>query len=281
MEITNFLEFRDKLLPSFNEYLNSQITKDVTQPDLREAMLYAVNSGGKRVRPMLMLATVYSSGIKFENLNEYFDLAGAIELIHTYSLIHDDLPEMDNSDIRRGKPTVHKKFNAAIAVLAGDALLTQAFYWISKSKLDASRRMAAIRVLSHNAGPMGMVAGQVKDMDSENKKLSFDELVELHNEKTGDLIVASVTMGATTADHSLSINLVEYAKKIGLAFQIKDDIDDFQNGEDQNKNTFPNLLGINESEDLLSEYVKDALNAVLKEEKFDKNLLVSFLDYFK
>ncbi|APX73374.1 farnesyl-diphosphate synthase [Companilactobacillus allii] len=276
-----FTEFHEAILPEFNEFLINKLTMEIKQPTLRDAMIYSVNAGGKRVRPILMLAVIYSCGVKKEDLPKYFDIAGAIELIHTYSLIHDDLPEMDNDDYRRGKLSNHKKFGTGPAVLAGDGLLTQAFYWIAKSDLDTSKRMAAVRILSHNAGPMGMVAGQMTDITKEDKKLSENELTELHRQKTADLIVAAITIGAFCADHSLSKNLVDYANKIGLAFQVKDDLDDYGSLEDADKNTFPNLIGKEATEDRLNNLVKDALNAVLKEEKFDKNLMVSFLDYFK
>lgn len=279
MDIKNFLDFHEKVLPDFDKFLTEKLTKEIKQPKLREAMLYSLNSGGKRVRPVLMLAVIYSCGVKLEDLKDYYDIAGAIELIHTYSLIHDDLPEMDNDDYRRGKLTSHKKFGTGSAVLAGDGLLTQAFYWIAKSSLDASKRMAAVRILSHNAGPMGMVAGQMTDISG--KKLNEEELTELHQHKTADLLVAAITIGAFCADHELSSNLVEYAQKVGLAFQLKDDLDDSDDGEDVDKNTFPNLIGKSATEERLRNLVKDALNAVLKEEKFDKNLMVSFLDYFK
>jgi geranylgeranyl diphosphate synthase type II len=281
VEIKSFTEFHEKLLPEFNQFLNDKLTNEIKQPLMRESMLYSLNSGGKRVRPMLMLATVYSSGVKFDDLPKYFDVAGSIELIHTYSLIHDDLPEMDNDDYRRGELTSHKKFGTGPAVLAGDGLLTQAFYWIAKSSLDTSKRMAAVRILAHNAGPMGMVAGQMTDITKEDKQLSIEELTQLHKQKTADLITAAITIGASCADHALSKELVMYAEDVGLAFQIKDDLDDADDGEDVDKNTFPNLIGKEATEEKLRNIVRDALNAVLKEDKFDKNLLVSFLDYFK
>ncbi|KRK91490.1 polyprenyl synthetase family protein [Companilactobacillus futsaii] len=281
MEIKKFSDFCEQILPDFNQFLNDRLNSEIKQETLKQAMLYSVNAGGKRVRPMLFLAVAYSSGVKLKDLPKYFDIAGAIELIHTYSLIHDDLPEMDDSDYRRGKLSNHKKFGVGPAVLAGDALLTQAFYWIAKSSLNTDKRMAAVRILSHNAGPMGMVAGQMTDITMEDKVLSKVDLTTLHKEKTADLLVAAITMGAFCADHELSKNLVLYAQDIGLAFQLKDDLDDFDDGEDANKNTFPNLIGKEATEKKLTELIKEAFNAVLKEDKFDKNLLVSFLDYFK
>lgn len=279
MEIKKFNEFSAQVLPDFNKFLNDKLNTEIKQETLREAMLYSLDAGGKRVRPMLLLATAYSSGIKLADLPKFFDIAGAVELIHTYSLIHDDLPEMDDSDYRRGKLANHKKFGVGPAVLAGDGLLTQAFYWIAKSDLSTDKRMAAVRILAHNAGPMGMVAGQMTDITMEDKQLTESQLTTLHKEKTADLITAAVTIGAFCAGHDLSKNLVQYANDIGLAFQLKDDLND--DGEDVNKNTFPNLIGKEATETKLSELTKDALNAVLKETEFDKNLLVSFLDYFK
>ncbi|MCV3762771.1 polyprenyl synthetase family protein [Companilactobacillus farciminis] len=281
MEIKKFSDFCERVLPDFNQFLNDRLNSEIKQETLKQAMLYSVNAGGKRVRPMLFLAVAYSSGVKLKDLPKYFDIAGAIELVHTYSLIHDDLPEMDDSDYRRGKLSNHKKFGVGPAVLAGDGLLTQAFYWIAKSSLNTDKRMAAVRILSHNAGPMGMVAGQMTDITMEDKLLSEDELTTLHKEKTADLLMAAITMGAFCADHELSKNLVLYAQDVGLAFQLKDDLDDCDDGEDADKNTFPNLIGKEATETKLNELVKEAFNAVLKEDKFDKNLLVSFLDYFK
>lgn len=281
MEIKSFQEFHKKILPEFDKFLTDKLTAEIKQPMMRDSMLYSLNSGGKRVRPMLMLATVYSAGVKYEDLPKYFDIAGAVELIHTYSLIHDDLPEMDNDDYRRGKLTSHKEFGTGPAVLAGDGLLTQAFYWIAKSDLDTSKRMAAVRILSHNAGPIGMVAGQMTDITKEDKKLNIDELTALHKQKTADLISAAITIGASCANHQLSKELVAYAEDVGLAFQLKDDLDDADDGEDADKNTFPNLIGKQATQEKLRNLVNEALNAVLKEEKFDKNLLVSFLEYFK
>ncbi|MFH5810454.1 polyprenyl synthetase family protein [Companilactobacillus sp. FL22-1] len=281
MEIKKFNEFSAQVLPDFNKFLNDKLNTEIKQETLREAMLYSLDAGGKRVRPMLLLATAYSSGIKLADLPKFFDIAGAVELIHTYSLIHDDLPEMDDSDYRRGKLANHKKFGVGPAVLAGDGLLTQAFYWIAKSDLSTDKRMAAVRILAHNAGPMGMVAGQMTDITMEDKQLTESQLTTLHKEKTADLITAAVTIGAFCAGHDLSKNLVQYANDIGLAFQLKDDLNDADDGEDVNKNTFPNLIGKEATETKLSELTKDALNAVLKETEFDKNLLVSFLDYFK
>ncbi|CAJ2232482.1 polyprenyl synthetase family protein [Companilactobacillus paralimentarius] len=281
MEIKKFSDFCDQVLPDFNKFLDDKLKSEIKQATLRDAMLYSLDAGGKRVRPMLFLAVAYSSGIKLDKLSQFYDIAGAIELVHTYSLIHDDLPEMDNSDYRRGKLANHKQFGVGPAVLAGDGLLTQAFYWIAKSNLSTDKRMAAVRILAHNAGPMGMVAGQMTDITMENKILTEDELTTLHKEKTADLITAAVTTGAFCAGHELSKNLVQYANDIGLAFQLKDDLNDADDGEDSNKNTFPNLIGKEATEAKLKDLVKDALNAVLKENEFDKNLLVSFLDYFK
>ena len=281
MEIKDFSKFCDQVLPKFNNFLDDKLNSEIKQPTLRDAMLYSLDAGGKRVRPMLFLATAYSSGAKLDDLPKYFDIAGAIELVHTYSLIHDDLPEMDNSDYRRGKLSNHKQFGVGPAVLAGDGLLTQAFYWIAKSSLSTDKRMAAVRILAHNAGPMGMVAGQMTDITMEDKVLNQEDLTTLHKQKTADLITAAVTTGAFCAGHELSTNLVQYANDIGLAFQLKDDLNDADDGEDVGKNTFPNLIGKEATETKLKDLVKDALNAVLKEEEFDKNLLVSFLDYFK
>jgi geranylgeranyl diphosphate synthase type II len=218
-------------------------------------MRYSVFSGGKRIRPVLILATNEMCG---GNMSHAMPAACAIEMIHAYSLIHDDLPAMDDGKLRRGKPTVHLQFNEAIAVLAGDALLTLAFETIA----DSSDRFVAelVRELAQAAGTMGMVGGQVADIEWTGKELDFPILEYIHSHKTGALIAAAVRMGAITAgaDEEALKSITGYGRCLGLAFQIADDIIDVESpteitGKDsggdatKGKVTYPGFFGVSES----------------------------------
>lgn len=249
----------------FNYYLKDT---HCPTPTLQEAMAYAVLNGGKRIRPLLVYATGYAFDAPLENCDV---AACAIEFIHAYSLVHDDLPAMDNSDLRRGKPSCHKAFNEALAILAGDALQPLAFEVIAshKAKLSAEQRITMIKILSHASGMDGMVAGQTLDL------AGTGALLEMYNLKTGALLTASVTLGATAA-HVTSPRILnalkKYAENIGLAFQIQDDLLDFENaattGKPQGldaaneKKTYPILFGIEKTREQIEELFTDALNAI-------------------
>ena len=190
-----------------------------------EAMRYSSLSGGKRVRPFLLMTCANIFDIPaFESINA----AAAIELVHTYSLIHDDLPAMDNDDFRRGNPSSHKKFDEATAILAGDALLTYAFEILSDEKThkDPAIRCDLIRALAHSSGFKGMIGGQMIDLENSNKALSKAQIANLHRQKTGELFMASCEMGAILGEASRqdANRLRYYAHDLGLAFQIRDDI---------------------------------------------------------
>ncbi len=241
--------------------------------DLMKAMRYSLFAGGKRLRPILCIAgteAVRGAG------NRVIPVACALELIHTYSLIHDDLPLMDDDDFRRGKPTNHKVFGDAIALLAGDGLLTEAFNLMTSP--DATGQIApdlllqAVRIISRAAGPAGMVGGQVVDMQWEGKKADIETVKFLHSRKTGAMITASVVSGAILAGaEELQIqSILSYGKKIGLAFQISDDILDVEGDseimgktagadEEKGKTTYPSVLGLDESKRIQSELVQDAV----------------------
>jgi geranylgeranyl pyrophosphate synthase len=240
---------------------------------LQDAMRYSVLNGGKRVRPLL----VYASGALFDTALSQLDTpAIAVELIHCYSLVHDDLPAMDNDDLRRGKPTCHKKFGEAIALLAGDALQTEAFMRLANdANNDAATRVKMLQVLAEAAGRLGMAGGQAIDLLATGGQLSLAQLQTMHQLKTGELIKASVLLGAIAA----SANTAEYAKlavfadNIGLAFQIHDDILDIESdtatlgkkqGADQalNKVTYPALLGLVEAKKLAEQTYQAALAAL-------------------
>jgi geranylgeranyl diphosphate synthase type II len=242
-------------------------------PTLYESMRYSLSAGGKRIRPILSIASCEAVGGRTEDV---IPAAIAIEMIHTYSLIHDDLPAMDNDDLRRGKPTNHKVFGEATAILAGDGLLTLAFSILS----GVSNSMKIIHEIALAAGPEGMVGGQQLDIENEGKNIDVKALEELHRRKTGALILAAVRSGGIAggaAETQLSA-LTDYGMKIGLAFQIADDILDLEGdvenigkspGKDvkQNKNTYPALLGSTESKIVARNLVDEALEAL---ESFDE-----------
>lgn len=208
-------------------------------PDSRivDAMRYSTLSGGKRIRPFLLMACANIFDI---SIDASMNAATAIELVHTYSLIHDDLPAMDNDDFRRGNPSNHKKFNEATAILAGDALLTYAFEILSDEKThkNPAIRCELIKALAHSSGFKGMIGGQMIDLESSNKTLTKAQIANLHRQKTGELFMASCEMGAILGDAPSEERkkLRYYAHNLGLAFQIRDDILDHNDSENQKIN---------------------------------------------
>ena len=227
---------------------------------LYASMRYSAMAGGKRIRPFLVLESAKLFG---GELSRAIYFAVALEMVHTYSLIHDDLPCMDNDDLRRGKPTNHKIYGEATATLAGDALLTGAFELLCAADLPSDTVRRAVRILSEAAGAEGMIGGQIMDMQAENQEISFETLVKLHSLKTGALITASVKLGLLAAgvkDESKIEALVAYAGYIGLAFQIIDDVLDAEgdvsvlgkstgSDEKSGKVTFLHFLSASEARD--------------------------------
>ena len=225
---------------------------------LHEAIRYSMFAGGKRIRPVL----VYASGEAFDAAPAALDVcACAVEMIHTYSLIHDDLPAMDDDDLRRGRPTCHKAYNEATAILAGDSLQALAFQALSQDsaiRVSAQQRLRMINALARAIGAAGMTGGQAIDLEAENRTLDLEQLQTMHARKTGALIRASIELGALCADRvdeQRFDSVSRYAECIGLAFQIHDDILDIEGdtatlgkpqGSDleRNKSTYPNLLGL-------------------------------------
>lgn len=268
----------------------SSITAD--KPELQkivvEAMEYSLSAGGKRLRPVLMLEFCRMCGEK--DTDKYLDIACSVELIHTYSLIHDDLPCMDNDDYRRGKPSCHKAFPENIALLAGDALNSLAFEVISDAAMDgrisAEKAVMLISVLSKAIGTNGMIGGQVIDLQCENKEIDIDTLNVLQQYKTGALIEAACVMGVVLSGKYDSIPAAaDYASAMGRAFQIEDDILDVTGtfeelgkpiGSDaeQHKNTYVSLLGLDRAKQIAKQLTVQAL-AVLK--KFDDSSFLSEL----
>ena len=276
-------------------HLTQLIEKRASDARLKEAMLYAVQSGGKRIRPLLTLA-VGASGTSTNGAA--LDLACALEMIHTYSLIHDDLPGMDDDDLRRGRPTVHKAFDEATAILAGDALLTLAFEVAANANLEANQLVEAVKILSTASGMNGMISGQMKDIASEEATITLEQMKEIHREKTGELLLAAVRLGNLYIDDSkMKEAFVSYATHFGLAFQIQNDLQDVcwtseqtgkETGKDSelSKNTYPSLLGVEGAKDaLLNEIAscKRALEEVAftPENEQTKTLLVEFLTYLE
>ena len=200
------LELKE-LKEQIDQFLEQQMPSDIDQPTLASSMEYSVNAGGKRLRPALTLTTVQIFG---GQLNQNVMKAStAIELLHTYSLIHDDLPAMDNDDLRRGKPTNHKKFGAGMATLAGDGLLTMAFQWLTDNQLPTETQAELTLALAKAAGPAGMVAGQARDIEGEHQNLTLEQLRYLHRQKTGDLLSYAVLAGGIiTKQDSTTKNLL-------------------------------------------------------------------------
>jgi len=256
----------DRLLPGENEFPQK----------LHKAMRYSVFAGGKRIRPVLVMASAETFGGLTDSI---IDIACAVELIHTYSLIHDDLPAIDNDDMRRGMPTCHKVFGEAMAILAGDALLASAFDVMANTHASTDEErlllLKTIQEIARAAGSTGMVGGQVVDIESEGKDVAFPVLEYIHIHKTGELILASIRAGAimkNAGDKELEA-MTRYGEAIGLAFQIADDILDVEgNKEDTGKNvggdakkekvTYPSILGIEESKKRARELTDIALASV-------------------
>ncbi|WP_431190680.1 polyprenyl synthetase family protein [Metabacillus flavus] len=264
--MTSRKELIEKELPLYIEKLSAPQT-------LKEAMLYSLNAGGKRLRPILVLASLKAFG-KEEAMG--MPAACAVEMIHTYSLIHDDLPCMDDDDLRRGKPTNHKVYGEALAVLAGDGLLTQSFQAvISLDNVDPVQKLRLVSELVHAAGAEGMAGGQAADMEGEAKNLSLQELEYIHMHKTAKLLTFSLVAGAILAGAGQSEieKMRVFGQHIGIAFQIRDDILDIEGTVDKigkpvgsdthnQKTTYPSLLTINGAKDKLASHIALAKNVL-------------------
>ncbi len=248
---------------------------DAPLVELHRAMRYAVLGGGKRIRPLLVYAAGHALGVDDERLDSP---ACAVEIIHAYSLVHDDLPAMDDDDLRRGRPTCHIVFGEAMAILAGDALQALAFELLARDepKIDAPGRLAMLHALGAACGAEGMAGGQAFDLSAVGKRLTLSELERMHAYKTGALIRAAVRLGALAAGHhdgDLLARLDRYGHAVGLAFQVRDDILDIEGessvigktaGKDAaaDKPTFPSIIGLDASRARLDDLVADALDAI-------------------
>ena len=269
----------DQLLHSYTQQVDAQLELMIPQAagpasKLYKAMRYSVFNGGKRVRPALCFAAADAIGASNSNTAK---VAAAVEMIHAYSLIHDDLPAMDDDDLRRGVPTCHIKFDEATAILAGDGLQSLAFKQLTElADLPPSINLKLIAILSDLAGCNGMVSGQAVDLASTGKQLSADELDYMHNHKTGALIEASVVMGALATDQATDDQieaLKQYARAIGLAFQIQDDILDVESSTEElgksqgsdsanDKATYTSILGIEKARSEAEKLYQTSIDAL-------------------
>ena len=269
----------DQLLHSYIRQVDAQLELIIPQAagpasKLYKAMRYSVFNGGKRVRPALCFAAADAIGASNSNTAK---VAAAVEMIHAYSLIHDDLPAMDDDDLRRGVPTCHIKFDEATAILAGDGLQSLAFKQLTElADLPASINLKLIAILSDLAGCNGMVSGQAVDLASTGKQLSADELDYMHNHKTGALIEASVVMGALATNQATDTQieaLKQYARAIGLAFQIQDDILDVESSTEElgksqgsdsanDKATYTSILGIEKARSEAEKLYQTSIDAL-------------------
>lgn len=294
--MTNDLKaFQDQYRPLLEQTMDQYLKDLNTRPLLRDAMAYSVDAGGKRIRPLIIMLVCDAFGREIDA--DVLACGSALEFIHTYSLIHDDLPEMDNDDLRRGKPTNHKVFGPAMAVLAGDGLLTTAFEIMSQTKLTAAVKTQLIADLALAAGPQGMVNGQVGDIEGETKKLTLDQLKDVHAQKTGALLVYAFMAGGLLAGkQSAELALLKrIGANFGLAFQIYDDIMDVvsdtatmgkktQKDQAEHKNTYPGLLGLEGAYQELAKVkklVSSDLETLAKTTDCKIDLLAALLNYFK
>ncbi|MER2174075.1 MAG: polyprenyl synthetase family protein [Carnobacterium sp.] len=293
----NLKSFKDNVIPSFEEEMLGYIGENGTEKEpLHEAMFYSLEAGGKRIRPLLLLATIQSLGGDSRN---GYAVSAALEFIHTYSLIHDDLPAMDNDDLRRGKPTSHIVYGEDTAILAGDALLTQAFEIIAASDASPEKKVKLILALAKSAGPEGMILGQMADIQGEKKDLNLEELQFIHRNKTGELLKFPIYAACVIADAATDVEeqLMGYAEHIGLAYQIRDDILDVIGNVEEigkntgmdavhNKSTYPGLLTLEGAKKALNQELTAAKLNLLTVEQISRdsdrpvqiNLLVEIID---
>lgn len=268
----NFEKQNSEYFQCIEEYLDQNCFNNVNVPqkELFEAMRYSLLAGGKRLRPIFVLDFCRMCGGDWQKALPF---AAAVEMVHTYSLIHDDLPCMDNDDYRRGRLTNHKVYGEATAVLAGDALLTAAFSYISRGDFSADVRIRAVEILADCAGEMGMVGGQMLDIQSEKRQCTEQEVLDIQIRKTGALIRAACMLGVLAGEGS-DAQLADadaFAENLGLAFQIRDDMLDVIGkaeelgknvGVDINKNTFIQLYGISVCDDMVRKHTDVALSCL-------------------
>lgn len=285
-------DFSKTHLPHVEKEMLHFIQENTNHEKLAESMSYSVSAGGKRLRPLIILATVAAFNKK-NDLASY-QVAASLEMIHTYSLIHDDLPAMDDDDLRRGKPTNHKVYGEALAVLAGDGLLTAAFQILTEVSLDPDKKILLLQLLAKASGPSGMVAGQAGDMAAEEKKVNLTELKAIHAGKTGALLTYAFMAGGILANQVPTIiaSLQKLGEHVGLAFQIRDDLLDVLSTTEAlgkkvhqdaqaDKSTYPALLGIEGAQAALSQELTEAkknIAELTEDPQFDGTLLLEIIE---
>jgi len=273
VDITLYIKNKKKLVDNFlKDYSDGKKKREECPELLHQAMTYSLMAGGKRIRPLFSIAAYEALGGKSGVI---IPVAASLELIHTYSLIHDDLPAMDDDDLRRNKPTNHRVFGEATAILAGDALLTDALNIIAGVKAEPDRLIRVIKEITHACGPEGMVGGQLVDIMLEGKRAGKRELIYIHKHKTGTFIRGAIRAGAIMANASSGqLNaLTKYGEKVGLAFQIIDDILDITGTSEETgkttgsdiakkKNTYPSIYGLRKSREIAAGLINDSLKAI-------------------
>lgn len=281
--------YQTRVNQQLTHLLDQQAQNPETLNSFIDAIRYATLNNGKRLRPALTYSIAEALEIDLKLVD---NAAAAIELIHSYSLVHDDLPAMDDDELRRGLPTAHIKFGEAHAILIGDAQQTLAFEVISQdTELSAQQKITIIQVLSFASGIAGMIGGQVLDIESENQDISLEKLKTLHSQKTGALIQAALLIGAIPANNyqQLKPALIELGKLIGLAFQVHDDILDIEadtetlgkpQGSDESakKSTYPKLLGLDAAKQYRDDLISEAKNT-LKKLNLESEFLEQLIDY--
>lgn len=280
--MNNFKSFIEENKTKLNTYAKEYLEK-LDMPDLlKESIEYSLINDGKKIRPLSFLYLLKYYGVDY---SKYFDIALAIELVHTYSLVHDDLPEMDNDDYRWGKYTNHKVFGQDVAVLTGDAMLTLAFEVLSDADVKPELKVRLIKQFANYSGAMGMIAGQIYDVKQKNYDVDADYLRKMHSLKTGRLIELPLDFACLVADKLDEYNDVkEFGQQLGIAYQIKDDILDYYGDfekigklpSDEDMITYLSFYGIEECEELLK---KHTLNAINVAKRLNNNLLEDFANY--
>ena len=266
--MNNFTAYFKKKQEHINAVLANYLPTNETPANLHQAMRYAVLNGGKRLRPILVYLVGESYGATLNDLNAP---AAAIEMIHSFSLVHDDLPAMDNDDLRRGKPTCHKFFDEATAILAGDSLMILALQILTEQIISPQKSLEMIKIITSASGAKGMAGGQDIDIQATNKKLTLEQLEEMYLLKTGALLSASIKLGAVAADAPEEDvkNLEVFARILGLAFQIRDDLLDIESTADKigkntgrdlenHKLTYPQIAGTDAAKEKLHSLYQEA-----------------------
>lgn len=282
MKMNNFEKFVEVNKIIINEFAKDYINQIDSIKELKESIIYSLVNDGKKIRPMSFLFMLEYYSIDY---TKYLDIGLALELVHTYSLVHDDLPAMDNDDYRWKKLTNHKVYGEDIAILTGDAMLTLAFELLSDSDINALNKIKLIKLLSNYAGMSGMVEGQVYDIKQVNYSVDKEYLKKMHSLKTGKLIILPFIFAAIVAEKETEENLlVDFGRELGIAYQIKDDILDYY-GEfenigklpsDEEKITYLSFYGIDESENLLKKHTENAINIA---RKLENNNLIDIANY--